>query len=269
MASKTTRSANLRAGLALAAWMSALAPGEARALDQDEIDDFVLNATWHTLLHETGHALIDQFQLPVIGQEEDAADAFATLEILAVEDDPAPIIIDGALAFIVSHEMAEEAGEEPAYYGEHDLDAQRGIRMICHAYGQDPDEFAEAAEMLDIPEDRLETCQADSELANDSWNALIEDALLGADDKPSDVRLIIEDVEGYEHLAKLIRDTETGEALRAHLSETYAWPETLELVFDSCDEPNAYYDPETVRITACYELMDWYAAAANRAYGEE
>jgi hypothetical protein len=38
--------------------------------------------------HEIGHALIDQFALPVIGQEEDAVDAFATLMVLETYEEP-------------------------------------------------------------------------------------------------------------------------------------------------------------------------------------
>ena len=141
--------------------------------------------------------------------------------------------------------------------------------MICHGYGQDQRSFAEAADMLEIPEDRLETCILDSELAGDSWNALIEDALLDEGDKPSDVRLTIVDAPGHARLVGLLKETCTGQDLRRHLSETYAWPDGLDLVFDSCDEPNAFYDPSERRITLCYELMDWYAEIAPLAYGEE
>src|SRR5690554_4191597 len=43
---------------------------------------FTLNNTRHTLLHEIGHLFVDQFDLPVLGKEEDAVDTFATLTML-------------------------------------------------------------------------------------------------------------------------------------------------------------------------------------------
>ncbi len=58
-------------------------------------------ATLFALLHETGHALIDLYQLPAAGREEEAADQIATLVLLgsgkeggttAVED--ASVLLD-------------------------------------------------------------------------------------------------------------------------------------------------------------------------------
>jgi NOL1/NOP2/fmu family ribosome biogenesis protein len=35
------------------------------------------------LLHESAHGLVNQMELPVLGKEEDAADAFATVTMLS------------------------------------------------------------------------------------------------------------------------------------------------------------------------------------------
>ena len=45
---------------------------------------FVLANLEFTLLHEFGHALIDDLQLPVFGMEEDAADRIAIIAMLGV-----------------------------------------------------------------------------------------------------------------------------------------------------------------------------------------
>ena len=49
--------------------------------------EFVIGNTLFTLTHELGHAVIQVFELPVLGREEDAADTFATLALLHVGSD--------------------------------------------------------------------------------------------------------------------------------------------------------------------------------------
>src|SRR5437016_10311484 len=43
---------------------------------------FVAGNMLFVLLHETGHALVTEMGLPVLGREEDAADAYATVTML-------------------------------------------------------------------------------------------------------------------------------------------------------------------------------------------
>src|SRR3954469_1446355 len=51
---------------------------------RDQLIEFIIGNTLFTLTHELGHAVISEFQLPVIGREEDAADALPTLALLHV-----------------------------------------------------------------------------------------------------------------------------------------------------------------------------------------
>jgi hypothetical protein len=46
------------------------------------IAEFVVGNLLYVSLHEIGHALIDALKLGVLGREEDAADAFATITML-------------------------------------------------------------------------------------------------------------------------------------------------------------------------------------------
>ena len=56
---------------------------EEAALSREEIVQLVVLANLEfTLLHEIGHALIDHFELPVFGREEDAADQIATTTMI-------------------------------------------------------------------------------------------------------------------------------------------------------------------------------------------
>lgn len=44
----------------------------------------------------------------------------------------------------------------------------------------------------------------------------------------------------------------------ANLNDKIALPWDITISFQDCDEPNAYYDPETHSLTICYQLIDEY-----------
>src|ERR1041384_1587800 len=48
---------------------------------------FVVGNLVFVLLHEVGHVLITELGLPVLGREEDAADAYASIKILSMKDE--------------------------------------------------------------------------------------------------------------------------------------------------------------------------------------
>jgi hypothetical protein len=170
-----------RLKLTLACLLLGLTAGSAARANPDTQYDVALSNIILIMHHEIGHALVDQFGLPVIGQEEDAVDAFATLMVLETYDEPAPILLDSAAMWFAFDRIFKQDGGEHAYYGEHDLDIQRAYRILCIAHGYDPDTFVEAARTREIPEERLETCEYDAALALESWDLLLADALRDSD----------------------------------------------------------------------------------------
>ena len=73
--------------------------------------DFTENNLLAIFYHELGHAVIDQMQVPIFGQEEDAADSLSILLVDALyeSDDAETITFDSASLFWV------ESEHEPAF----------------------------------------------------------------------------------------------------------------------------------------------------------
>lgn len=227
-------------------------PGGAAA----EISDFVEANALHTLLHELGHAIVSEFELPVLGQEEDAVDAFATAEILQLFPEEAePILSDVALSWLIFDARTDR--EDLDFYDEHDLDAQRAYRTICHLYGADPEAHRDAADWAEIPEDIRDTCEFSGAQAMDSWNAMLENGgvLRGDGDREPVVTLRYGDGELRDALA----ETGVMEWVVGYAVENFAWPAPLELVAENCGEVNAFWDPGARRITLCYEILEEWA----------
>jgi hypothetical protein len=109
--------------------------------------DALFGAIIDTLLHEAGHGIFDILETPVLGREEDAADFFSAYIMLQFPSEHAWRLFEG-VAFMFASE-ARTALAKPFgigdYAGEHGLQPQRYYRLLCMAYGSDPQAFAQAA----------------------------------------------------------------------------------------------------------------------------
>ncbi|MEM1256739.1 MAG: DUF4344 domain-containing metallopeptidase [Cyanobacteria bacterium P01_H01_bin.21] len=139
---------------------------------QGDYSDEVILAGHFTLLHELGHALVDQYQLPIIGREEDVVDSFATILLLQTGEEDS--VIAGIEQFDVDAEEDEELSELP-FWGEHSLSIQRVYNIACLAYGSDPSGYADFVGDDFLPEERAEGCPDEYEQAFEGWQTLLAD----------------------------------------------------------------------------------------------
>lgn len=235
--------------------------------DDAAIEAIVLSNAEHTLWHEAGHALVSEFQLPIVGQEEDAVDSFATLAMLA-EEDAARLerLLDVAELWLISHDRAEAEGEEPFYFGEHDLDAQRGLRVLCFVAGEGPGRAHELTAQWGLPEERAETCEYDYELALDSWEQILDTVARSEDARPAKFKVT------YGDSDSVWRDVLKGEQLLEYVADYMAASFDFEdgVTFEAvdCGEANAYWDPQARKVTLCYEILEDFEDIARIAVGQ-
>lgn len=200
-----------------------------------------------TYYHELGHALIDVLQLPVLGREEDAVDALATLLIHDIweEESATEMMRDVSYAWLWSDARSTEEGYEPAYWDTHSLDLQRHYTQLCLFYGADPEKRAELVEEFEMPGERAEGCAEEYALAADSWDVMLE----GLEERDQGRLRLVRGEEGGSY-RKLIAEEV------ADFNRDYFLPVDVEVALESCGEANAYYDPEARRITLCTEYAD-------------
>jgi hypothetical protein len=100
--------------------------------EQQRLDrlEFVMGNTLFALLHEMGHVAIDEMKLPVLGREEDEADAFATLRLLRIGSDFSQrVLAESAKNWFLSARRDQDTGAQPVYYGEHSMSQHRAFRV--------------------------------------------------------------------------------------------------------------------------------------------
>ncbi len=139
------------------------------------ITDAVTRSTVYVLDHETGHALIDLFSVPVLGREEDAADgfsAFITLERGSPAD--AYSVLQGALSNGQRHFF--DGGDKADV---HSLNDQRFYNMLCWLLGSDSSRFAGTARQAGLPAFREKSCSHEWSQLRLSWIKVLGPQLKG------------------------------------------------------------------------------------------
>jgi hypothetical protein len=222
--------------------------------------EFVTGNVLFALVHEVGHMLIAEMGLPVLGREEDAADAFATITGLKMGDAfSTRVLIASARGWFLSDRRNQKENIQMAFYDEHGLDRQRAYNIVCLMVGSDPEKFDRLAEMTQLPPERRDTCQGDYSNASWSWNKALEPHLRKEGQSKTPISVSYEDSEEFELFARGFKNIRILEEVAEHLSNRYVWRRPIGLEMAACGEPAARWDLSLQKITVCYELAADFA----------
>ena len=139
------------------------------ALADEEALVAAVHAWSSVFFHELAHALIDAYDLPITGKEEDAADDFSTVFLIQMGHGVSAYY--GAIFWHLS-DTGSYTSEQAA--GEHSLNSQRFYNIMCTIYGSDPEEFSSIPEQFPEMEQRLPRCAREYEQKVKSWDEILE-----------------------------------------------------------------------------------------------
>ncbi len=130
------------------------------------------DAVQFVFLHEIGHALIDQYKLPVAGNEEDAADrCSAYINLKELGDEGVRAVFAAAEAFSIE---SKRSPQKRNLADEHLLSEQRFYNSLCMIYGSNPEKHANIVSDGYLPKERAVRCRGEYQRAVDSWVSLLE-----------------------------------------------------------------------------------------------
>ena len=220
---------------------------QAHAQEIDEKQDFIEANILAIFYHELGHAVIDIMQVPIFGQEEDAADVLSVLMIdwLYDEDIAQTIAANSAFGFINDPDREQEV----AYWDLHGPDEQRFFNHVCLFYGANPDEREELASDLGLPDYRAETCPDEYDQAADSWGAILDEV----DGQKNSVTMVFTPG-GTGDDAQFANELLASEV--EQMNSDLRLPKEVLVTVEACGEANAFYDPEAVSIIFCSEFVE-------------
>ena len=128
-----------------------------------------LNTLFFVALHEMGHALVGELDIPTTGREEDAVDDFACLTVQQVGGQARDQALAAAKWFAIMGSRANNA--DLPFWDEHSLDMQRFYGILGLMYGGNPNRYLFAEKI--IPERQLKRYIRDYPKKLDSWERLL------------------------------------------------------------------------------------------------
>lgn len=218
-------------------------PGS-RAQETKELSPQTKDAFLHVLAHEIGHAMLREFDLPVLGSEEDIADDFATIYIYMTLPDRAEDIVS---ARALQH-LAD--GVQPGMFSEYRSDVQRAGRSVCLLYGQDPDRFAGMAKRFGLEGKAEQNCRDFPTEVGRSWRRVIDDYRLPKGARVTEVKLVVED----SPIPKALASAQFVEDAYALLS-AIDWHSQITLLIDQCDGSSSW-SRNGRRIKICHAYIE-------------
>ena len=244
--------------------------GPQEILQQDRVL-FVVANTVFVLLHELGHALIHEFDFPVLGEEEDAADTLATIMLIIadrVDEKKRYRYLAILLSAAEGQKLIWETGLEQThidqyYWARHSLSVRRYHRILCLIYGSDPQRFGGLPELTGMPEHRSDSCEAEYALARRSMTTL-GDQLRGG--QPIGALKSV-DVPVYEYetedelaltLARILKDLDVLGKVINLIATVADLPPDMDVSIEDCEIPGAYWDPDDDTLIFCYQLLSTF-----------
>ena len=129
------------------------------------VDSFIL-------AHEFGHALIHNFELPVLGREEDAADGIATALLLLASE--GSVYAADAAEFWLNFSGRQDPPQLAEYADNHSFDRQRADNILCWIGGAEEELLVAFVENEVLPESRAVSCPGEWELLRRSVEQVME-----------------------------------------------------------------------------------------------
>lgn len=236
-----------------------------------------LGVTNGIFMHEFGHALIGELQVPSTGPEEDAVDIFSALRVVeptmypsgdeAIDLIGREVAVYSVLPWYYGGMLNADSGQELPWQDEHTGDLRRFRNTFCVIYGGNPGLYGDVAQQVGLEERTLGRCEEEFNRQNRAWRTILAphtrlsawhpDGQLTADAPGASISVTFE--EPTTPTSRFLVDT-FGDGLRGFaddLAKTYALPRDLTVTYRNCGELNAWYSPTEGSITMCYDLIDY------------
>ncbi|MDB5471834.1 MAG: hypothetical protein JWR84_3394 [Caulobacter sp.] len=258
--------ATLSLGLAAPSFAQApppvhLAPPQSLSPLAISLEQFTKGTLRFVMLHEMGHGLVDLYDLPVLGREEDAADRFATYWLSPDERGEDGVAAAGAMEWwLASARLSDSKREDLPWWDEHGMDEQRGFQIGCLLYGSAPEDFLPLAKRIGIPDRRLEGCLGEAHQNAASWSVLLRGNVAKVAGTPGLLVPIAYEKAGADTqaAAELVQTWGLLEELRDIMVQLRPGDDTAMVLISArdCGFSNAFWDPNEKSLTLCYELVN-------------
>lgn len=225
-----------------------------------EMMQFVVGNMLFVVLHEIGHMLITELGLPVLGREEDAADAYASVAVLSMKDEFSDrVLADAARGWFYGARRDRVELTPVVYYDAHSLGQQRAYQIVCYMVGSDLEKFAGLADETGLPEDRRQTCVGDFSNAEWSWSNVLKNHKRTTQPKTDIEVRYARPRPGFEVMADALQSVGLLDEIAARVSDKYALRQSFKIEARACGAPGAEWNLPERTLVVCYEMAEDFA----------
>ncbi|MEJ6394996.1 DUF4344 domain-containing metallopeptidase [Gymnodinialimonas sp. 2305UL16-5] len=196
----------------------------ATAQETATLSERTMDALVHVVAHEIGHAVLREFDLPILGPEEAIADDFATIYVHMTFPERAMAIV----AARADQGLAD--GAETGAFSEYVDDEHRAGRMICVLYGLYPDRYGDLQNRYGMDEDAAASCRDIGPEVLRSWRRVIDNYRMPDGARVTEVRLTGDDIPLTRFIAGSQLGEDAGVMLRA-----IDWHSQITLSIEACE----------------------------------
>lgn len=228
---------------------------------RENLVEFVAGNMLFVLLHELAHATVGEFNVPVLGRQEAAADDFAVIRLLDVKSNFSHRVLEeAARGWFLSDRRARRNGVPLFFFDDHGLEKQRAYQIVCLMVGSDPAAFADLAKETGVPPGRQETCKNDYAYAQWAWNTALKPHLRGGEQSRTNIKVTYGEAKGnLAAFGQGFHAIPLVDVVAERAADLLAWPAPFELEVQSCGFINARWDFDGRKLTLCYELAADFA----------
>ena len=156
-----------------------------------ELTPFAENVLFHVVLHELAHGLVREFDLPILGNEETLADAFATHYLVTkVPDRALEVLTARVTSWMI--EANENPREQWTVKGEHNSDARRAYQVVALALAHDSEKYASLAEIVNMNESDIRKATDYGTEIHRTWRRILKPLLMPEGQLTHEARLMID-----------------------------------------------------------------------------
>ncbi len=237
-----------------------------------DVTRFIIANSEFTVLHEMGHLLIAELDLPVFGREEDAADQLGLIGLFLLHGEQRDANFYAMLLDIVDFwrlewQRPKPAAEEVPVWDSHGLDAQRFYNMACLVYGSDPEHLEWVPEVTGLPMERALYCDQEYQQVRKAVDWVRGSNQRAAIQTMPRFQVIYDlppvNLPDAEVLIAQVRASGSLETLTRRASEIFALPRTLILRLSSCGIADAWYNRNSGELILCYERLQHFRQLAE------
>ena len=200
--------------------------GGDEVLEYSDPTQFAKDVTLHVVLHELAHALVREFDLPVLANEESLADAFATHYLTTYLPDRAFDVIRARTQSLMI-EAAEVPRAEWSVNGEHNSDARRAFQIAAIAVAADPNKYRPIALEVGMNENDIRKAADYGTEIHRSWRRLLRDYRMPEGMTSNESRLRIDEESPF---IEALTQGGLAEECRAAVS-SFDWHSTVTISF--------------------------------------